>query len=407
MIAIPRRTIHLYPGELRDLLSAARAPVAEQRALLAAFEDQCARNLGVRHALPVGSGRLGLRLILGALDVGAGDEVLVPAFTDASVPQAVRGVGAVPVFVDVERRTCNLDPAGLAAARTTRTRAIIATHIFGAPCDMAAITRFASEHGIEVVEDCAHAIDASTRAGRCGTLGRAAIFSFVVTKAVNTFGGGLVATSDPGIAAHVRRATAALPRPDRRALVRRVVAGYGLAAATRPRVFGWLGAPALRGMRLLGGDVIRAYDRLVRPSTINANVDNAFDVLQAAVGLRQLRDLARTQSTRRRYAARILAALPPHVRAQTVCHPADEHAYYFCVATTPDPDRLSQQLLAGGVDTGRHPMRNVAALADPVDGPRRFPEAEFVHRHAVQLPIHPSLTDREIAHIERALRALQ
>ncbi len=406
MLGIPRRTIHLYPGELMDLLRTARLSPDEGSALVAAFEDAFTRHLGVRHAIPVGAGRLGLKLCLEGLGVGHGDGVMLPALTDESVPSAIRRTGAEPVYVDVDRQTHNLDPALLESAMRPHVKAIIATHIFGAPCDMAAVSAFAEKHGLAVLEDCAHAIDASSAGRRCGTMGDAAIFSFVVTKAVNTFGGGMVATDDDALAARVRKAVNALPLPDPVAMARRVLAGYALNAVTRPNVFGWLGLPALAGLKAAGSDVVGAYNTLVRPSTINAHVDNAFSPIQAAAGLQQLRDLSDTQRRRHAIADAITAALPAHMQRQKPIA-GDVHAWYFFVATSEQPDAIAAQLLARNVDVGRHPMRNVAALDDPAGGPVEFPAAQYVYDHALQLPVHPTLGPDAVTRLVRAVSSVE
>ena len=404
-LAVPRRSIHLFPGEARTLLSAASASPREKRTLIHATEDAFARHIGVRDAIPVGAGRLGLRLILTGLGVGPGDEVLLPAFTDQSVPNAIRRVGATPVYVDIQRSTHNLDPSLLSERHSPRCRAIIATHLFGAPCDMKAVLTFARRHHLAVIEDCAHAIDAHTEEGKCGSIGDAAIFSFVVTKAINAFGGGMVTTRDPQLARHIRSQLATLPTPETTALLRRVLAGYVLNTLTRPEIFGLLGAPALRALDASGGDIVSMYNQLVRPSTVNAHVDTAFTGMQAAAVLHQLRQLSLTQKRRHQAASTLLEAMSGSLHPQKLERPNDTHAYYFLIATSDEPDAMVRQLLRHGIDIGRHPMRNCAALDDPTQGPQEYPEAEYVYQHALQFPIHPSLPAEAIALTQRGIRA--
>ncbi|HIA02360.1 MAG TPA: aminotransferase class I/II-fold pyridoxal phosphate-dependent enzyme [Myxococcales bacterium] len=232
MKGVSRRTIHLYPGELGDLVRAAMSSKDEGCALISAFEDAFARHLGVRYTIAVGSGRLGLQLILTQKGIGRGHSVILPAYTDQSVPQAIRKAGAEPTYVDVDPLTHNIDPEGLEKALLPTTKAVIATHLFGAPCDMDAIQAFCERHGLVLIEDCAHAVDAESRGRLCGTLGDAAIFSFVVTKAINTFGGGMVATNDEMLAYEVREQMSQLPQPDMDGLLRRIITGYLMNTAT-------------------------------------------------------------------------------------------------------------------------------------------------------------------------------
>src|SRR5207302_3872730 len=122
--------------------------------------------------------RMALYAILEALGVGAGDEVIVPAFTCVVVPNAVRYRRATPVFVDIDRASWNIDPLAVERAITPRTRAVLVQHTFGVPADLRAVARVTAARGIAIIEDCAHLIGVSTEDGQLGTMGDAAFFSF-------------------------------------------------------------------------------------------------------------------------------------------------------------------------------------------------------------------------------------
>lgn len=170
-----------------------------------ALEGELASYLGVKHAIGVSSGTDALLVALMALDIGAGDEVIIPPFTFFATAGCVSRTGAKPVFVDIDPATFNLDPAKLAAAITPRTKAIIPVHLFGQPCDMAAIRKVAAAHKLAVIEDAAQAIGSSTAEGKVGGLGTLACFSFFPSKNLGCFGdGGLVTTNDADLAEKVR-----------------------------------------------------------------------------------------------------------------------------------------------------------------------------------------------------------
>jgi dTDP-3-amino-3,4,6-trideoxy-alpha-D-glucose transaminase len=172
---------------------------------LEAFEAEFAEYCGVRHCVGVGSGMSAIELTLSAAGVGPGDEVIVPAYTWIATWLAVSRVGARPVAVDVEGSSYNIDPAGVAAAISERTAAIVPVHLRGQPADMDAIDELARAHGLLVIEDAAQAHGARHRGRRVGGLGRAAAFSFYPTKNLGAFGdGGAVTTNDDEIAARVR-----------------------------------------------------------------------------------------------------------------------------------------------------------------------------------------------------------
>ena len=405
MVAIPRRSIHLYPGEIRDLFALMQKTPEQGVALVSGFEDAMARHIGVRHAVATGSGRLGLRLTLSALGVGSGDGVIVPAYTDQSVPQTIRKIGAVPLYVDVDPSTHNMDPARLTTAMGRNARAIIPTHLFGAPAPMGPILSFATKHKLLVIEDCAHAIDASIGGQRCGGFGAAALFSFVVTKAVNTFGGGMLVTNDDALAATLRADMALLPEPDDAALLRRITVAYGLHTATNPAVFGVLGPLVLAQLARAGGDPIAMYNRFVRSGTVNAHVDTRLSPIQAGVGLAQIRELQQTQRRRHSIVDRVRAQMPAGLMAQTIGSDA-AHAWYFLVVTCDDPDRVATALLQRGVDVGRAPMRNCAAMDEPDTGPSQFPVAQSLMDRSLQIPIHPTMDEAMVQHLVEAFRTL-
>jgi len=170
-----------------------------------AFEEEVAQYLGVRHAVACNSGTDALVLALRALGIGPGDEVITTPFTFFATPEAVSSVGARPVFVDIDPDSLNLDPAGIEAAVTARTRAILPVHLFGRSCDMAGIMAAAGRHGLRVVEDCAQGFGARHLGRPVGGLGHAGCFSFFPTKNLSGFGdGGLMATDDEDLARTAR-----------------------------------------------------------------------------------------------------------------------------------------------------------------------------------------------------------
>jgi dTDP-4-amino-4,6-dideoxygalactose transaminase len=160
------------------------------------FAEAFAGYLGVRHAVPVSSGSSALVVALEALGVGYGDEVLVPGLVWVACASAVTRVGATPILVDVEPDTLCMDPAAARAAATSRTRAILAVHLYSSLVDLDAFDALRSELGLPLVEDCSQAHGASWRGRRAGTFGDVAVFSFQDTKLLTCGEGGAVVTSD-------------------------------------------------------------------------------------------------------------------------------------------------------------------------------------------------------------------
>jgi perosamine synthetase len=171
---------------------------------VAAFERAFAERHGVHHAIACSSCTTALHLILAAMGIGPGDEVIVPSFTWVATANAVLYCGARPVLVDADRATFNMDPAAIAEKLSARTRAIIAVHLFGLCADMDAIA--AAAPGIPIVEDAACAAGASYKGQAAGSIGIAAAFSFHPRKSITTGEGGMVTTNDGAVAELVSRA---------------------------------------------------------------------------------------------------------------------------------------------------------------------------------------------------------
>ena len=181
------------------------------------FESGFAEYCGVRHGIGTTSGTTALHLALAALGVGPGDEVIIPDFTMIACAFAVCYCGAMPVFVDAEPRTWNMDVSRLAAKITAHTKVIMAVHIYGHPTDMDPLLALARERGIKVLEDAAEAHGSLYRERRCGALGDVAAFSFYANKAIATGEGGMVVTDDDALAAECRALrNLSFPRDGRR-----------------------------------------------------------------------------------------------------------------------------------------------------------------------------------------------
>lgn len=169
------------------------------------FEQECAEYLGVKHALGCANGTDALHLGLLAAGIQAGDEVITTAFTFIATAEAIRYVGATPVFVDILPGSLNIDPDAIKTAITSKTSAILPVHLFGQPANMNEILALAKEHNLAIVEDCAQSIGSAYKGQKTGTFGIAGTFSFFPSKNLGCYGdGGMVATNDDAAAESIR-----------------------------------------------------------------------------------------------------------------------------------------------------------------------------------------------------------
>ena len=392
ILAVPRREVRVRGTDLAAWVRGARASPDETARLVLEFENKFAAYLGASHAVALASARLGLRLILEELREDGRDQVIVPAYTDESVPGAVVAAGLTPVFVDVTWPDGNICVDEVGKATGERTLAVIATHLFGKPCELKPLIASCAAHGAHLLEDCAHALGAEYLGRKTGTFGTAAFFSFAETKPFTTFGGGMVVAECEGLAESVRRRAAAFPPPGPGRTARTLAKTLLLHGVTRRSTFTLSAYPLLRLLNLFGGDLIGAYGRVVKPLGVPGKGEVAFTAGRAAVGLEALKRLP-GELARRRECARSLGAPADDEEAQA--------AHYFFVITNEECEELACLLLTAGVDTGKRLMRNTARL---FGGEGSYPVTERLLRESIQLPIHEGLSGARARRTAEILR---
>ena len=206
---IPMVDLKIQYHQLKSEIDAALFEVLQNTAFILgpnvrSFEEETAAYLDVKYTVGCASGTDALHLALRASGIGPGDEVITTAFTFIATAEAIRYVGATPVFVDINNDTYNIDPAAAEAAITEKTRAIIPVHLFGQPADMAALQKIADQHKLQVIEDCAQSFGARLNENQTGSFGVAGCFSFFPSKNLGCFGdGGLISTNSKQIRDHL------------------------------------------------------------------------------------------------------------------------------------------------------------------------------------------------------------
>jgi perosamine synthetase len=202
--SIPMSSAEIDETDIQAVLSVLHTGRLALGPKIRAFEQAMRDYVGVKHAIAVNSGTAALHLIARSLGIGPGDEVLVPSFTFAASVNAFLYEGAIPVFVDIEPETYNLDPEDLARKITPRTRAIMVVDVFGHPADWDRILNLAEKQGLAVIDDCCEAVGAEYRGVKLGRLGDAGAFAFYPNKQLTTGEGGIVVTDRDDVAALCR-----------------------------------------------------------------------------------------------------------------------------------------------------------------------------------------------------------
>jgi len=406
LISLPRHQLEISLADYARMFSSLVCP--RDSSDVAEFEKEFARYVGCRHAVAVASGRLALHLILESLNLSRGDEVLVPAYNLFAVVERFCQAGLVPRFCDIRASDLDIDPACAERSITPRTRAILATHMFGHPADMEALGRLAAKHNLILLEDCAHAMGSAIAGKMAGTFGRASIFSFSVLKLVTTFGGGMIATNDDDLVFSIRRRirelSARQPRPKG---LKRVLTGAAMDFGTRSWVFSAAAWPALRLARAAQPD----FQQRIMTETPHADRD--FDParvpplhpFQARLGRSQLGQIERLIVRRRIVGAWLNEELAniPQVRLLSAREDARSNSLYYGILAE-RANELCRELFRRGIDAETSEYRNCADLDLYREFAADCPNARLVESRLLRLPNYPGLSRRRIARIGRVIR---
>ncbi len=322
------------------------------------FESAYAQYCETKYAIGVDSGYSALELILHALDIGPGDEVITVANTFVATVLAIHNCGAKPVLVDIDPNTYNIDPAKIEAAITPATRAILPVHLYGQIADMDSIVAIAKKHNLRVIEDACQAHGAQYKGRRAGSMGDAAAFSFYPAKNLGAYGdGGAVVTNDELIDDKIR--------------------------------------------------ILRNLGQRVKYHHEIKGFNNRLDTLQAAVLGVKLPHLDSWNDGRRESAAdyeELLADLPV-VTPKSI--DGSEPAYHLYVVRVKNREALQAHLQEAGIASGLHypiPIHLLSAFEDLGYGEGDFPISEAYAKEILSLPMYPELTRDDVEQVVDAIK---
>jgi len=324
-----------------------------------AFEASFAAYCDVPYAIGVNSGTSALHLMMIALGITAGDEVIIPADTFIATAWAPSYVGATPVFVDCASDTWNIDPERISERITTRTKAVIGVHLYGQPCDIDALMAICREHNLYFLEDAAQAHGAKYKGKRVGKFGEMAAFSFYPGKNLGACGeGGIITTNNPGYAKHLKR------------------------------------------LRNHGSEIRYYHDEL--------GYNFRMDGIQGAILNVKLPYLDQWNARRRQIAEQYRQKIDnPAIHWQRNPDWA-EPIYHLFVVTVDDRQSMIDSLNSKGISPGLHypvPCHLQKAYAHLGYKPGDCPNAEYLADHCLSLPMFPEMTDEEVERVIEAINA--
>lgn len=371
---IPLSDLDFSKEEFSAVQDVLRRQWLTQGALTQDFESGFKSYLGARHAIAVTNGTAALHMACMALDLGPGDEVIVPSLTFVATANAVRYTGATPIFADITSDIdLNISPQDIQQRITDRTRAIMVVHYGGYPCDMPRIMEIAKSHGLYVIEDAAHAVGSELENRRMGTWGDIGCFSFFSNKNLTTGEGGMVVTNHDDIAEKLR-----------------LFRSHGMTSLTwdRHRGHAW------------------SYD------VVALGYNYRIDEIRAALGLVQLGKLDQ-YNARRRFLTKqyyeLLQELVPLITVPFEHHPGLSAAHIMPVLLPQAHDRVRfmEQMKVQGIQTSIHypPIHTFTSYKNHFGpGDLCLPVTDEMATREVTLPLYPTLTEEEIKTIVFAIR---
>jgi dTDP-4-amino-4,6-dideoxygalactose transaminase len=405
LTAISRYGARVLPNTQQLIAECTRRGELIEGPAIEEFEEAFSQRHENRLAVTASYGRMAFYYILKALNLPAGSEVIFPALTFWVVPEIARVLGLRPVFVDVNPKTCNMNPSAVDRAVTANTKAIVPTHLYGLPCDMDEILGIATKHNLAVIEDCAHSLGALYRGRPVGTFGDAAFFSFQTLKPLNTYGGGMAVVRDASLAGAVRGLARSEPLPTEAEVRKKLNIGRVQRILTRPSVFRWTLFPILWAASFVRARPDVYLWEAIRPlDPLPPDYRRRYSNVQAAIGLEALRHLAGWTAATRRNAELLAQTMTGIPGVQLPGCPADRtHVFYQYALRVSDRDRVVRSCIRRGLDieTLHVDVCTRLPLFQPFWAPAL--EADYA-AEAVQLPVYSSLSEDQVRWVSRIVK---
>ena len=354
------------------------------------FEKEIANKIGVKHAITVGNGTDALIIALKSLGIKEGDEVITTDYTFFATAEAIRFIGATPVFCDVELDTYNIDPSQIEEKITDKTKAIICVHLFGNACKMDEINDIAKRHNLYVVEDAAQAINSQYNGKNVGNLGDVACFSFFPTKNLGCFGdGGLITTNDDDLATIIRALK---------------VHGSG---ENGMKAYAILNDEEVEVVEQNSGDntvynPLKYYNYLI-------GHNSRLDEIQAAILRIKLKHLDEYTENRRSISHGYIEALKDTSLVMPTETEGGKHVFHLFILQSENREEIESKLKEKGIATGTYykvPMHLQKAFNDLGYKKGDFPNAEYLSERTFAIPLFPEMNDEEREYIINSIKEI-
>lgn len=398
---IPRYTPQLQKGSFALFFKLLYKKELIDGGYIEEFENEFAKYIGVKHAISFSSARNGLILLLQQFGIRKGDEVILPSFTSPAVPSAIASTGAKPIFIDVDNDTFNINTRLIKSKITKKTKAIIATHIDGQPCNIGDIIKLASSYKLKVIEDCAHAIGAKYKGVKVGKFGHAAYFSFAMGKQINTLGGGMIVTNIDGLAANLKEYVKNVSLSPKLPILKKIILMNFITFFLRPVFFNIFVFPVIYLLNFIRIDPIN----LLFKDKGGIKKFTRYTNFQAALGLNRMKLLDQSNIRRKENAKVLSALLSKNIKKQKQKKRLQSIFLYYDIIVDGRRE-VKKKLLNSGIDTQE--SWNVSCSS--LDKFRKYnckcPISDQLEKKSLYLPINESLGKGDMVYIADKLNKI-
>lgn len=395
---IPKRTV-ISPVRLKEILSLIlnKSENINNGNFVERFEDSFREYTGSREAIAVSSGRFAMHLILRKLGLEKDDGVILSAYNFSGVPKAILDDGLCPILVDANKDTYQIDIDKIESRINKNTKAIIATHLFGQPCELNKIIEIARKYNLFVIEDAAHSIGSFYHGRHTGTMADAGFFSFTGSKTLNTSFGGMIITNNTDLADKIRKELLNYPFPERKELIKEIIKTYLYSWFTNRIFFTIFGYPIsllLSGFNL---DPLEIYKASKHKEIAERKMK--FTEYQASVGVRNMIYIDKLISQRKKITDILLKNLHPSISIQKI--PPDCQPNYFMIPLkAKNKIEFCRYLLFKGIDPNIEYASDCSYI---VKGGGPAHTARFISEHVFTLNLPYSLEEKEVISVAEVL----
>ncbi|GAB6168283.1 DegT/DnrJ/EryC1/StrS family aminotransferase [Clostridium carnis] len=352
------------------------------------FEKEFAEFIGVKHAISVGNGTDALVIALKAMGIGEGDEVITSPFTFFATAESISAVGAIPVFVDAEKETFNIDVTKIEEKITSKTKAIMPVHIFGQSAEMDTINEIAKKHNLLVIEDACQAIGGKYKGRKIGSLGDVACFSFFPTKNLGCAGdGGMIVTDNDKIAT--------------------------IARALKAHGSGENGQKAYNLLNNIEEEIKKAEganDTVYNPLKYYnylIGYNSRLDAMQAAILRVKLKEIDGWNAKRREIVNIYNEALQNEDLVTPICKEENEHVYHMYILQSENREEVIAKLKDAGIATGVYypvPLHLQKVYKNLGYKEGDMPVSEYLSHRTFAIPVYPELTEEQVKYIINSIK---